>query len=762
MDDNRCHSADGTHDETAPAHGTYKRVCYYTNWSQYRSPPGRFTPDDIDPRLCTHIIFAFAKVVNSEIHTIEWNDIQMFEKLNALKNRNPGLKTLIAVGGWNAASNEFTKMVSSVAFRQKFVLSASAFISRYGFDGLDLDWEYPGQRGGKPSDKRNLVKLLQHLHRAFTPKHYLLTAAVPAGKKNVDVGYDVPQLAKYLDFINVMTYDLHGGWERQTGLNSPLYPRTGETGAERELNMQWAANYWVTKGAPRHKLVIGLALYGRSFALTSPARTDVGAPATGPGPKGRYTGEAGFLAYYEICAMQESGKGRTIWQAEQHTPYYVNGNLWVGFDNKRSITEKVKWLMDNKFGGAMVWSLDLDDFRRTCRTSTERYPLLSTVNRLLASGQQPTTPDRRIETTTSRQKNHTVVTTTSSSTTTIHSKTEFTCTGKTDGYYADPSSCKRFYRCIFQRKYEFSCPGTLVFNPNAGFCDWPRNYPYLDFINVMTYDLHGGWERQTGLNSPLYPRTGETGAERELNMQWAANYWVTKGAPRHKLVIGLALYGRSFALTSPARTEVGAPATGPGPKGRYTGEAGFLAYYEICAMQESGKGRTIWQAEQHTPYYVNGNLWVGFDNKRSITEKVKWLMDNKFGGAMVWSLDLDDFRRTCRTSIERYPLLSTVNRLLASGQQPTTPDRRIETTTSRQKNHTVVTTTSSSTTTIHSKTEFTCTGKTDGYYADPSSCKRFYRCIFQRKYEFSCPGTLVFNPNAGFCDWPRNYPCKHL
>ncbi|WAR13238.1 CHIA-like protein, partial [Mya arenaria] len=458
MDDNRCHSADGTHDETAPAHGTYKRVCYYTNWSQYRSPPGRFTPDDIDPRLCTHIIFAFAKVVNSEMHTIEWNDIQMFEKLNALKNRNPGLKTLIAVGGWNAASNEFTKMVSSVAFRRKFVLSALAFISRYGFDGLDLDWEYPGQRGGKLSDKRNLVKLLQHLHRAFTPKHYLLTAAVPAGKKNVDVGYDVPQLAKYLDFINVMTYDLHGGWERQTGLNSPLYPRTGETGAERELNMQWAANYWVAKGAPRHKLVIGLALYGRSFALTSPARTDVGAPATGPGPKGRYTGEAGFLAYYEICAMQESGKGRTIWQAEQHTPYYVNGNLWVGFDNKRSITEKVKWLMDNKFGGAMVWSLDLDDFRRTCRTSIERYPLLSTVNRLLASGQQPTTPDRRIETTTSRQKNHTVVTTTSSSTTTIHSKTEFTCTGKTDGYYADPSSCKRFYRCIFQRKYEFSCP----------------------------------------------------------------------------------------------------------------------------------------------------------------------------------------------------------------------------------------------------------------------------------------------------------------
>ena len=90
-----------------------------------------------------------------------YGSLHRFEKINALKNRNPGLKTLIAVGGWNAKSTEFTKMVSSMTSIRKFVQSSLTFIRRYGFDGLDLDWEYPGQRGGKPSDKRNLVKLVK-------------------------------------------------------------------------------------------------------------------------------------------------------------------------------------------------------------------------------------------------------------------------------------------------------------------------------------------------------------------------------------------------------------------------------------------------------------------------------------------------------------------------------------------------------------------------------------------------------------------------
>jgi len=84
-----------------------------------------------------------------------------FRKLNTMKTKNHGLKTLIAIGGWNAASAEFTAMVSSPSNRRKFVLSVMAFLRLHGFDGLDLDWEYPAQRGGSPSDKQNLVLLVQ-------------------------------------------------------------------------------------------------------------------------------------------------------------------------------------------------------------------------------------------------------------------------------------------------------------------------------------------------------------------------------------------------------------------------------------------------------------------------------------------------------------------------------------------------------------------------------------------------------------------------
>lgn len=84
-----------------------------------------------------------------------------FQKIKDIKVSNPRLKTLIAVGGWNAASSEFTKMVESMQNRQKFIESTLSFLRNYSFDGLDLDWEYPTLRGGRPQDKGNLVLLVR-------------------------------------------------------------------------------------------------------------------------------------------------------------------------------------------------------------------------------------------------------------------------------------------------------------------------------------------------------------------------------------------------------------------------------------------------------------------------------------------------------------------------------------------------------------------------------------------------------------------------
>jgi chitinase len=120
-----------------------KLVCYMTNWAQYRPNNTKFTPNDIDPFLCTHVIYAFAAIntTNFEIKSVEWNDETaekkgLYEQLNDLKIVNPSLKTLLAVGGWNMGSKPFSDMSREEKHRSVFVNSTIKFLRKWKFDGL--------------------------------------------------------------------------------------------------------------------------------------------------------------------------------------------------------------------------------------------------------------------------------------------------------------------------------------------------------------------------------------------------------------------------------------------------------------------------------------------------------------------------------------------------------------------------------------------------------------------------------------------------
>lgn len=104
---------------------------------------------------------------------------------------------------------------------------------------------------------------------------------------------------------------------------------------------------------------------------------------------------------------------------------------------------------------------------------------------------------------------------------------------------------------------------------------------YLDFINVMAYDFHGKWERETGHNAPLYSPSSDSEWRKQLSVDNAANIWTKMGAPKEKLIIGMPTYGRTFTLSNTANYKVNSPASGGGKAGEYTKEAGFLAYYEV-------------------------------------------------------------------------------------------------------------------------------------------------------------------------------------
>lgn len=367
---------------------TGKIVCYYGSWAVYRPGDGKFDVEDIDPFLCTHLNYGFAGLDpdTNHIYALDpWNDLEddggkgAYKRFNALKSKNPELTTLLSIGGWNEGSEKYSKMAADDASRQEFASSCVQFLQKYGFDGLDLDWEYPGSRGGVPEDKQNYVLLLQELKKQLEPQGLLLTAAVSAGKDTMDAAYDIPAVSQYLDFINVMAYDYHGSWENVTGCNTPMNPRPDDVEPNVYLNVNYSIHYWLKLGAPAEKLALGLASYGRSFTLQDSQRHGLNDPIQGPGTAGPYTREPGSLGYNEICENEMSSQWSVEWDDYCQSPYAYQGTQWVSYDNVESIKKKCDLAKSLNLGGVMMWSVETDDFRGKCG---QKFPLLAAINQM--------------------------------------------------------------------------------------------------------------------------------------------------------------------------------------------------------------------------------------------------------------------------------------------------------------------------------------------------------------------------------------------
>lgn len=247
-----------------PINRTFKRVCYLTVPSEEWAT---LQPSEIEVDLCTHIIIGFAKIFNGNLMPMSVNDEKFYRDVIALKNQTPELKVLLSVGGANNDMG-FRKVIANLNEREEFAVNSANYLKLLGFDGLDLDWEFPAWYN--PFDERFLFQqLLQELHFIYKNPVFNLSisVAVAASKSIIDRSYRVAQMANYVDFVNLMSYDLHSfkWYLPMTGHNSPLYPRADEWKMFTTANLNWTAFYWIQLGMPREKLVIGLPTYGQTY-----------------------------------------------------------------------------------------------------------------------------------------------------------------------------------------------------------------------------------------------------------------------------------------------------------------------------------------------------------------------------------------------------------------------------------------------------------------------------------------------------------------
>ncbi|KAF7418048.1 hypothetical protein HZH68_000701 [Vespula germanica] len=372
---------DNIRGQTTPTNGKVV-ACYVAMWAKYRPSNGYFTLDNLKPQHCTHLIYAFAglNTTSWEIQSLDrWSDIEEdeignYRKMTNLRKQYSGLKVSIGIGGWNEGSKNYSILASDKEKRESFINSVVTFISKYKFDGVDLDWEFPSQRGGTSEDKKYFAILIKELKKALP--NSLLTAAISPNKKVIDEGYDIPKISKYLDYIYIMAYDYHGSWDLKILPNAPL-------NSADDASVNSTVSYLLQLRAPPEKLILGLPMYGRTYFSTEnilPGTNPIGMSCESDGFSGPYTNTNGTMGYNEICEVLKNKTWSTGWDIDSKTPYAVNGNKVILYDNYKSLQEKVLYANKMNLGGVMIWSIDTDDFNGNCESD---YILIKAINRVL-------------------------------------------------------------------------------------------------------------------------------------------------------------------------------------------------------------------------------------------------------------------------------------------------------------------------------------------------------------------------------------------
>ncbi|KAH4924798.1 hypothetical protein HBI70_096700 [Parastagonospora nodorum] len=351
-----------THKTCTKDHGNAVVVGYYEGWAKSR-PCNIFWPEQIPIGVYTHINFAFAIIdpKTFKIAPSSQGDINLYKRLNLLKQKDPNLKVYIAVGGWafndpGPTATTFSDLAASVPRQKIFMESLLSFMSTYGFDGIDLDWEYPvaEDRSGRSVDFDNFPKFMKRLKETLSSAKKGLTITLPASYWYLQ-HFDLSSLVKSVDWFNIMSYDLHGTWDKgNKWTGASLNSHTNLTEIDLAMDLLWRNDVDPTK------VVLGLAFYGRAFSMTSETCNTPGCAYESGAEKGKCSREVGILLNSEIDDMVKEKGIKPVLYKKEAAKVATWGNQWVAYDDEETLTMKSEYAQTLCLGGLMVWAISHD------------------------------------------------------------------------------------------------------------------------------------------------------------------------------------------------------------------------------------------------------------------------------------------------------------------------------------------------------------------------------------------------------------------
>ena len=389
----------------------YRNVMYYGDWSIY-SGQKNFTPDKIDGSLITHLNFAFMDAdANGDLITTDtWADYQnpnvgysvgsdnkyagVLGAMVLLRQKYPNMKIGISVGGWTR-SGDFPKLAASDKTRKNFANNVAKFVHCYGYDFVDIDWEYPTadrdpdpegngvaiDKGckGSAADTKNFTLLLQEIRNSLDSygktdgKHYELSVAMSASPTMMSaIEYD--KVLNIVDFANMMTYDLSGAWGGFTAHQTALYTNPAYDEGDASLSVDSCIKYLENKygdDIDYSKIVVGVAPYTRGW---KEVKKDTGRDPKNPGLYADATGENGVTyAYGDIDSLINQYQLKKYWDDVAKANYFYSESTGMFFtcDTEESVAEKGKYVREKHLGGLISWMASLDSTNSITKTMKE-------------------------------------------------------------------------------------------------------------------------------------------------------------------------------------------------------------------------------------------------------------------------------------------------------------------------------------------------------------------------------------------------------